>query len=759
MINLNYLRSIPVNAKWIVLLLITHQPIFANPGSCIEAAQLSKENTFEVCQKLLETEPPLSQDHNSIILITQADFLMRKSLFEQANQILDTAFKSNSKMLENSIFRHNWMRSKGALYTLKNDYTAALPFYQQALKISLELSNDGMISSNYNNLGGIHSELGDYQEAIKFYDLATEVYKHSKDRFKQALTMANIAGIYEKQQSLIQAKRYYLSGFKLLKQHLETTDKQDFFAPYVAQFLEDLGRIEMVQDEFSTAETHFNQALNTFKKHGYTREQIRVYSSLAQLELKQGKASAAIDTIQLALDLEQQTENQNSLTLRESLVSALIDIGDFQAADKVADEAFKLSQQAENPKQQAVFLKQLADINQELGAYKQANQYMVKYQKLREQILKALFDESTGQLQATIDSEKNKTDIAVLQVQQKTQELANNQQRMWLTFMGILLLVIVAWFVVFFKRRNLERDQLNAAITNHQSKLKELSVDVGHLKSMFHNLDVPVMCIDEAGKILFINNCMDVDQSQESSKLIVHYPDIWRLISHQFNDEGVLPKDLYFRSSDIKDSLPPTADSGVWIHQMDFLDGCMLLVFIGGEEADKALQTTDYIKKYSTFNDLLLTVSKQTKRFDLTQADHLTQVSNALYKLQQLTQKNNGIDQQVIESQEELNKKLVDLMVTCLEYWQASTQTDHIELAERSGLWVINIDGGRLRTRTMDKYLNISKIPKIPRWRQVVKTAHFILSECELEFQQRKKLNEKLEILIQLIRYKATHTQ
>ncbi len=99
--------------------------------------------------------------------------------------------------------------------------------------------------------------------------------------------------------------------------------------------------------------------------------------------------------------------------------------------------------------------------------------------------------------------------------------------------------------------------------------------------------------------------------------------------------------------------------------------------------------------------------------------------------------------------------KLTDLMLFSIQCWEFSTNLSQLELAEQSGIWKITIDDGRLRTRSLDRYLSIKKIPKNPRWRQVIRTARFVLGECKLEPIARNQLSDKLQAVIQHIREEA----
>lgn len=96
-------------------------------------------------------------------------------------------------------------------------------------------------------------------------------------------------------------------------------------------------------------------------------------------------------------------------------------------------------------------------------------------------------------------------------------------------------------------------------------------------------------------------------------------------------------------------------------------------------------------------------------------------------------------------SESEYRQQLVSLMRSALLTWEMTTQKSKIELAEESNIWAVSIDDGRLRTRTFDRYLRIEQLPKIPRWREVVRTAYFVLSNPAIEPETRTSLESELE--------------
>lgn len=97
-------------------------------------------------------------------------------------------------------------------------------------------------------------------------------------------------------------------------------------------------------------------------------------------------------------------------------------------------------------------------------------------------------------------------------------------------------------------------------------------------------------------------------------------------------------------------------------------------------------------------------------------------------------------------------ESIVELMILALQCWEQSTKQSKIELAEQSNIWKVNIDGGRLRVRSMDRYLGLNKLPKMPRWRDVIKTAYFVLDRADCKLPITKRLENTLEHTLSILR-------
>ncbi len=134
-------------------------------------------------------------------------------------------------------------------------------------------------------------------------------------------------------------------------------------------------------------------------------------------------------------------------------------------------------------------------------------------------------------------------------------------------------------------------------------------------------------------------------------------------------------------------------------------------------------------------------------RLSVLTPSEITDHPTLLDKLTGIEELINFIDEQLpsVSSEGEYRQQLVTLMRSSLHTWEVTTQKSKIELAEESNIWAVSIDDGRLRTRTFDRYLRIEQLPKIPRWREVVRTAYFVLSNPAIEPETRMSLETELE--------------
>ena len=716
-----------------ILLFFSGQISAQESQQCIEARRDASPETLSICQSALQAAD-LSADGRSIILITMAEYLISQNRLDETDQILDEAFNSNPKMLENGIFRYNWLRTKGNLYMVRQAYQNALPFYEQAYEVAQIMENSPLTSNSYNDLGAVNMNMGRYRQAILWFEQSLALHQSNQDHYRTALTLANIAEIYTVQQQYDKALEYLQKAQMAHQENLQQNpDQTNFFQPYLARVQEDMGNIYTQQSQFERALQLLKEAQNIYQTLDLKTNQIRVLSKIGQLYLNKQQPENTLAIIQQAEQLQQLSEAvQIQLGIQQ--VEAYLQLQQFQQAETAANAFMQLAQNNDDQELTKQLALLMSEIKQGLGDDQSALSYYKTYDAINQQQLKETFDESLVALQSRIDLEQKQKEISLLEKNQTIRELTIRQQRWVFSIIGLLLLGIVAALLFNLKRKNRERAELKSIMRSHAQKLNTLSISPAAIDQIFSDIDIPILCADATGTILFRSQAFQHIKKEEiiGQKLAQAYPQLWRHILDALNEDDKLNKDVLINRHEIEMDLPDSIHS-FWIHQMPFLDDALVILCIDEEKNHAlALQTADQIRKYSAFNQSLITTVAHTSSLRVQQAEQLLPSTQAMLQL------NKKLNPQAVPQRMDVSLKqvLVELMITCIETWQNSTASDSIDLAEKSGLWLVDIDSGRLRTRTMDRYTDIKKIPDIPRWRQVVKTAHYILSNCKLNIQQ-----------------------
>ena len=102
-------------------------------------------------------------------------------------------------------------------------------------------------------------------------------------------------------------------------------------------------------------------------------------------------------------------------------------------------------------------------------------------------------------------------------------------------------------------------------------------------------------------------------------------------------------------------------------------------------------------------------------------------------------------------STQDVRDVTVQLIRNSISLWQKYSNKSKVDLAEKSKLWRVYVDGSTAKTRTLDKYLSLQTLPKNPRWETVTRTASFVLEECDLDDKDKKALSQQLALFNQLL--------
>jgi tetratricopeptide (TPR) repeat protein len=570
---------------------------------CLQSIRQTPDQADAVCQQLLNTfRDELEPDLITRIQIDLAHNAVLRSEFTQADNYLELALLGNEKLHGKNYYRFNWLRLKANSLYLQDKFTAAMPYRRETLEVATAIGAPNALATSNNDLGATYYQLGEYESALRYYRAALEHLERVGNPYSTALTLASIAEVYRDMGELDKSLEYLNRALSAHDAELAEDPDDFFFRRARAETLEDLGITYTLLEQHDAARSALTEAMVPYEEAQLPVDQLRILAALGSLEVAAGNTSAALATLDRALQLEQNSEAVPSIAVRKALVPAYVQAQNNERALQYALSGLELARSTQRRQAELYFLESLAEISRAKGALTDALAYYQQYTQAYKSSLEQRYQIDIAELKSSIHLKQQAQDIKALEAETDSLQQAIANQRWMIVAAACLALLIFGLVLLSVRHRAMRKAWIEREIALHRQEFEAT--------------------------------------------------------------EGA-----------------PETDSDT--------------------EADAAA-TTEPKTGENAFN-----------------------------------------------------VQLVSLMHSCLEIWEQTTGTSRVELAEQSRVWQVSIDNGRLRTRTLDRYTDINRLPKVPRWRQVVRTCRYILINCELSDSQRERLNNELESLFELQRSEA----
>ncbi|MBT3756088.1 MAG: tetratricopeptide repeat protein [Candidatus Cloacimonetes bacterium] len=146
---------------------------------------------------------------------------------------------------------HSTLNNLGNIYVRISDYEKALEMYER----SLEYKRKSKIStqSTLNNIGNIYLNLEDYESALRYLSEALKINEEKKDEKRIAISLNNIAVVFEEQGKIDEALYNYQKAL-VLKQ--KVGDKYGY-----ANTSKNLGNIFLLKKDYAHVDHYLGQSL------------------------------------------------------------------------------------------------------------------------------------------------------------------------------------------------------------------------------------------------------------------------------------------------------------------------------------------------------------------------------------------------------------------------------------------------------------------------------------------------------------------
>lgn len=608
-------------------------------------------------------------------------------------------------------------RRRGILAYREDHFAQALNQFRAALDVARDNQDLLGQAQAQNDLGNGLRRIGDYRAALEAYRASLQIKRRVGDPQLGPL-LNNLGDLYQDLAEPEQAMQYYreaMAAHAAAGRPIEAAHTRESLAALMAaDGLPDRARVEL------------ETALATYAAAGVVPGQLRVLTQLAHDDrlrddhaaarkwLDRGFALAGDGPVPVALLIE----HAHSLRQSKDATSALSVLQ--EAVRRLGpDDVDRI----EIERELATTFEQLSDPVAALAAWR-------RFQAADAQKRTRDHDGALNQLRIRFEVAEKDRSIQTLRAQQQLQDAALERGRLmlWLTVLaaatGLALLALVLQRRKQQWRIDLARhDAMRTAdLEQFRRATAALSQDSDRLRALLDTSAEPIMALDSHATVIHANAAAACVLSQETVGLT------GRTAIELFGSEG--GSSLLNTLTELEDSdspsdlilnLPPGNDQQILrVRLQASRDGEFVIAFLARGIADPALSSVDRAA-----------------------------LERGVSSIDQAREKISA------DARNRFRVELVELMLHTLQAWESSTGTTRIELAEKSRLWRVTIDDGRLRVRAMERYLALPKLPRHPRWRDVLRSAYFVLSQCELDSAARDSLRQRCDGLHQLVRDRA----
>ncbi len=670
--------------------------------------------------------------HAGDIEITQ-EMLFRRSDAEMATGDFNAAQTSLERAALLPGADEAWMsiyrlqRRRGILAYRRGQFAQALTAFRSARDLAASNGDAGAEGHSWNDLGNALRRIGSYREALEAY-LASLQKKRSIGDAQLGGLMTNLGDLYRDLNDPQSSRSYYLQALDLHRERGRTLD--------VAHTHESLATLALDTRDFAAAQTQLDQAVAMFHSLGARSDEMRVTARAARLGLDSDNLPAARSAIAHGQELAQALDVPISPDLALERARLALHDGDAASAGTVLSTA--LAGLADTAPERVALLKLRATALARLGRSQEAYAQALLFQQADAALRDAEHDRRLEQLRVRFEVAEKERALETLGAEAKLRALALQQRTTQLELVAVGAVLGIA-LIGFLGYRSRERQRVAAAMREvrlqaeaerYRDAAAVLADDMRRVQSLLDRSDNALVALDLAAGIVAVNRAaataLCVDAAQLRGRPLEEFIDhasakLFSAALARIEDgESSVDLALTLRGDE---SRPPWPAKLMSLEDADGASTVVHIVVGAARDAEPAAMTLA-MEPARPAADGAIGATGQPR----------------------------GGDE---ESADTFRHELVELMVSALAAWEGSTRSGAIELAEKSRVWRVAIDDGRLRVRAMERYLHLARIPRHPRWREVLRTAFFVLAEAPLDADQRAELRQRCESVQALVRRRA----
>lgn len=329
------------------------------------------------------------------------------------------------------------LECEGTILETAGENARARQLFDQAVSVAADAGDEEMLAASLFSRGYVLGVLSEYAAGLADLKRAQALYD-SIGLPNHALTTINsIAILYNRMGDYAQARDMYERAVKAqrdagLRRELGVT-------------LHNLGRAHENLQEWKAAQTAFQESYTIARDLQYERGEAYALRGLAAVMNANGDPQGALAMLDRAAELQQRTPDARLYAqIQLARGVALHRIGNLPASAAALRQALDIYRGAEARSELRETYSELAAVEAEMGAWREAHAYQVQAQATAEQIFRNQIDQRFATLKIEFDTSAKDKENALLTRENEANQKALAQERRARRLQAIVIALTVA---------------------------------------------------------------------------------------------------------------------------------------------------------------------------------------------------------------------------------------------------------------------------------------------------------------------------
>lgn len=384
----------------------------------------------------------------------------------RALQYYENALKAAS-LLDDASLLSECYGSMGILYKSQGAYATALDYYEKALELAKNIGDPNWEAACYVNAGNVHRRTGNFVKALDYYLKALEFFEKAGEHRRVAVSYINIGDLYDEQGDREKADEYYNKALQISQ---GAGDNLMTMKGYL-----NLGESLLSQEKHSESRAYLMKFISLADSTGYHQDLDNCYRLLGLSFLGEAEAEKSIGYFHQSIgQAEKEGDQITKSSALLNLAEAYTMKNQYTDALKKARQGLNISLETGEITSATEAYRLLIDLLEKLGQHREALTLYRKYSVLKDSLFDIEKYRALAEMQSKYETDKKEQQLALLNEQNRIQELKLDKRNRLLIIAGIIsvLVIIIAYLLI---RQNRLKTKHSAIELEH--KLLRLQMD------------------------------------------------------------------------------------------------------------------------------------------------------------------------------------------------------------------------------------------------------------------------------------------